>query len=187
MADVLTQNANVHLRVELIDPSTRRLIKSWKFAPQDEITLGRAPDRDVEVADPYVSRHHASLAWKADGWCLVSYGRNGVLVAGNPVQEYPATDGLVFRLGAQGPEFRFHVVPGALKTGDESTTGTETIQIAANLVPELLASVAAADELKLQIDQQRLSREVNDIVETEYFQRLQGLSKQLKQQRSTNT
>ncbi len=185
MVDAFTLNDEFHLRVELIDPSTRRLIKSWKFAPQEEITLGRAPERDIEVADPYVSRHHASLSLRDREWYLVAYGRNGVLVSGNLVQEHPASDGLEFRLGALGPEFRFLIVPGADCSEDESTVGTETFHFSADQVPDFIAAVEAAD-FKLDIDQTRLAQEVSDIAETDYFQKLQGLSKQLREQRRTS-
>ncbi len=176
------QHSIVHLRVELIDQSTRRLIKTWKFAPKAEITLGRAPESDVEVNNPYVSRHHASLSLRDDTWYLVSYGRNGVLVSGKLVQEFQATDGLEFRLGAHGPEFRLLISQSEVPDVDETATTTETIQVDERMLPEFLAALTE-EELKLEIDQDRLAREVNEIAETDYFQRLQSLSRQLRQQR----
>jgi len=47
--------------IHLIDAQSGRPINSWTFAQKEKITIGRSPDQDVELSDPYVSRNHASI------------------------------------------------------------------------------------------------------------------------------
>jgi ABC-type multidrug transport system ATPase subunit/pSer/pThr/pTyr-binding forkhead associated (FHA) protein len=49
------------------------------------LTVGRAPANDIVLSDVRVSRHHARLERRADGWLLTDLGsRNGVVVNGEP-------------------------------------------------------------------------------------------------------
>src|SRR5262245_23205852 len=95
--------------VQLLDPGSGRSMKSWRFVGQSRITIGRSPDQDVEISDPYVSRQHASLILREGQWVLVSQGRNGIVVANQLVLEYPVDVDVNFRLGAEGPTLRFRV------------------------------------------------------------------------------
>jgi len=46
------------------------------------ITLGRAPDSDVVLNNPHVSRRHAVIGWKDDGYTVTDLSRNGLLLDG---------------------------------------------------------------------------------------------------------
>ncbi len=93
--------------IQLLDPSSGRPVNSWTFSNQAEITIGRSPDQDVAISDPYVSRNHANLVRRDGGWFLVSLGRNGVVVANQLVKEHDVGQDLVFRLGVEGPTLKF--------------------------------------------------------------------------------
>ncbi|SUW59580.1 Uncharacterized conserved protein, contains FHA domain [Burkholderia oklahomensis] len=69
--------------------------------------LGRDPQRcDTVIADPYVSRIHASICWGAAGqWELHDHGRNGTFVSGRFVGEgerVVLTDGDLIQFGSAG-------------------------------------------------------------------------------------
>jgi len=46
------------------------------------ISLGRAPDSDVVLNDPHVSRRHAVIGWRDDGYTVTDVSRNGLLLDG---------------------------------------------------------------------------------------------------------
>src|SRR5690606_1708194 len=51
------------------------------FDPNQQITLGRAPEVTLFVDSPLVSRVHATLTWQGSGWVLTDNGStNGVFV-----------------------------------------------------------------------------------------------------------
>lgn len=54
----------------------------------DTFTIGRAPDCDIVVNDPVVSRHHAEVRWQDGVWRLVDLGsRNGTYLDGVKIQD----------------------------------------------------------------------------------------------------
>lgn len=69
----------LELHVERTDaPSLPPLIKKFSTA---EIFLGRAPESDLHLDDPSVSRRHCRLARSASGWTLEDLGSaNGTLI-----------------------------------------------------------------------------------------------------------
>jgi pSer/pThr/pTyr-binding forkhead associated (FHA) protein len=74
------------------------------------LTVGRAADADVVVADPLVSRHHARLAPRSGRLVLVDLGStNGTLVNGQRVRESVVGPGDRVQLGGTRLEI---VVPG---------------------------------------------------------------------------
>lgn len=72
------------------------------------VRIGRAPDNDVILDDPRVSRHHAELRWHADlqRFLLIDMGSTGgTRVNGEPVQQCPLEPGDVIALA--GVELRY--------------------------------------------------------------------------------
>jgi hypothetical protein len=49
--------------------------RSYVFQPGELVRIGRAPDNDVLVAEPTVSRQHARMAWLDGGWIYESVGQ----------------------------------------------------------------------------------------------------------------
>jgi hypothetical protein len=50
--------------IQLLDPSQGGVLKTWKFQNKSSVSIGRAPECDVEVVDAYVSRTHAMLEFR---------------------------------------------------------------------------------------------------------------------------
>ncbi len=151
--------------LHIIDVSTGRPIQTWKFKDQFQITIGRAADQDVEISDPYVSRSHASLVNTDGHWTLISLGRNGVVIDGKQVKEFVVQSEVTFRLGVEGPTLKFCE---GTKTDDPGATYSFSVQ----------------EEPAFELDVLKVNREVQDIVEGDYFQDLQRLAKQMRSRKS---
>ncbi len=79
--------------VATLSDATARLKAAWR-APRlprlqlpddgrDRLTIGRTPECDLVLSDPTVSRHHAELWRRSDGWLLVDLGStNGTRLNG---------------------------------------------------------------------------------------------------------
>jgi FHA domain len=98
-----------------------------------EITLGRDLSNDLVVSDSEVSRAHARLSWRDDGYVIEDLrSTNGTWVNGHPVlRASRLAEGDVVTLGKVSA-FVFEMVP-------ESVTDTTPNQDAASL-PELIES-----------------------------------------------
>lgn len=84
--------------------------------PAAGVTFGREAGSDVVVAQPEVSRRHASIAPNESGYVLSDHSTNGIWVNGNRVQgSQLLARADVVRVG--GEEFRFYadVAPAAAK------------------------------------------------------------------------
>ncbi len=58
------------------------------FPLQEVASLGRRPSNHVVLPDPFVSAHHALLAWREGRWWLEDLGsRNGTTLNGDPVTQ----------------------------------------------------------------------------------------------------
>jgi len=67
----------------------------------DPVTLGRASDCQVVLADPMVSKHHAELRREGTEVVIVDLGStNGTRVNGAGIRERPLVDGDEIRIGA---------------------------------------------------------------------------------------
>jgi pSer/pThr/pTyr-binding forkhead associated (FHA) protein len=152
--------------VQLLDPSYRRPIKTWKFVDRSVITVGRGDTADVLISDAYVSRVHAELVAREDQWILISRGRNGVMVGSQSITEVPIHGEIAFRLGSAGPALRF-------STSAPQEAASATLSYSAESNPLLL------------LDETKLRDEVEQIVSDEYFQKLQAKVQALRKSRDT--
>ena len=150
--------------IQLLDPTYRRPLKTWKFIGKSVITIGREAGRDIEISDAYVSRLHAELIWRENGWVLISKGRNGVVVGSRTIAELPLDTTLTFRLGSAGPALQF-------SSGDESEEHSATLCFDTETIPVCL------------VDQSKLREEVGQITSGEYFQKLQQQVETLRRER----
>ncbi len=154
-----------HVAVHLMDSALGRPMRSWQFEGKAVIAIGRADECDVAISDPYVSRSHAELRFQNRQWCLVSLGRYGVLVQGQPVTELPIAGETIFRLGSSGPTLRFD--PLAAKHDNRMTMMFDSTLV----------------ENMFELDQSKVHRDVGEIAEGEYFRELQRRARQLRQNR----
>lgn len=153
--------------VQLLDPTYRKPVKTWKFADRTLISIGRESDRDVEISDPYVSRLHAELLLTDNRWTLVSRGRNGVLVGTCPITTLIINTDVLFRLGPTGPLLRF-------STGLAVEDNSSTLCFDGDTIPVFL------------LDESRIRDEVGEIATGEYFQDLQQKVSKLRRQRQSS-
>ena len=151
--------------IELIDQAIGRSVQAWTFDDTPSITIGGAPQCQVALTDPYVSRDHAELRWFAEQWWIISRGRNGVVIDGKHVVEQVIHSDTYFRLGPQGPQFRFHH-----RAPEDSSLRTISFDAIGPVQP-------------LTFDAMRLDRDVRQIIEDDYFQRLHQRSKELRGKR----
>jgi RsiW-degrading membrane proteinase PrsW (M82 family) len=93
--------------------------RSYVFQPGQPVRIGRAPDNDVTVGDPSVSRQHARLVWADGGWVFEGIGQAATWLHGQPVTRVAVSGPLDLALGsAQGPVLRVEVpsAPGQRAT-----------------------------------------------------------------------
>ncbi len=151
--------------IEVIDQTSGRPVRSWTFADSYEISIGRSPDCDVEVSDPYVSRTHAQLVFSGNRWVLLSLGKNGVLIRNQMVKEHQMAPAETIRLGVEGPTLRFRQSSSAEA---EQPSANETISFSDDAISAF------------SLDRQRVQQEVQQVMEGQYFQRLQQMAKELR-------
>jgi len=142
--------------LELIDSETGHVLQTWEFGDGDVFQLGRSRESDVVLQSPLVSRTHAYVRRRDDGWELSAVSRSGVFVNGERIEHLALQDGLMWRLAERGPTLRF-------RTGSAAGLGSagETICFDAARTPLLV------------LDEEELHREVDQIAEGDYFQDLQ--------------
>ena len=158
--------------LQLLDSAQGHPLQSWTIDARSHVTIGRAEENDVVLADPYVSRAHAYLQCEPAGeqWRLVSISRQQIVYQGETLGELSLADGMVFRLGQNGCYLRFGLSPK--QTDDRATL-----------------SYDPATMPVFVLDTQKMQSEVSEIVDGEYFQALKkaaNLRRGQRQQAETN-
>lgn len=101
----------------LLNPQKSTTLQHWQFEDASVIRIGRAPDNDVVLSDPLVSRHHLQLHRQISTdstsqiWQLTNQGTNGTFVDGVLVSQSAIADGALIQLAKGGPTLRFQVQP----------------------------------------------------------------------------
>jgi predicted component of type VI protein secretion system len=68
--------------------------------PPETLTIGRANDNDLCLRGPGVSRHHACIVWRDDGWLIEDlHSANGTYVDGQRVERGTLTHGSAVIIG----------------------------------------------------------------------------------------
>lgn len=143
----------------LLDGPTGRALQKWTFDDRSVIRIGRSPENDVVIADQFVSRDHVCLSLDGGTWVLTVLSQQGVFCGSRKVFNLrlgpEAANGFLFRLGSNGPHLRFELVSeGEL---DESTVYHD-----------------AGQQPILRLDRERLRREVGEICDGDFFQKLRA-------------
>jgi Protein of unknown function (DUF3662)/FHA domain len=80
--------------------------REWRLQ-SDQVTIGRLQSCEIALDDPNVSRRHALLSKRSDGWWIVDLGStNGTLVNDALVKERRLGSGDRIRLGTSEFEYR---------------------------------------------------------------------------------
>jgi hypothetical protein len=151
------------ITVHLLDTAQGHPLQTWTFADHDSVTMGRSPDNDIVVADPYVSRAHAYLKFDRDEWRLIAISRQLIFCAGQTWPEVPVVDGTVCRLGPHGCYLRFGQA--------EAQQNLRTMSFDATPMPIL------------QLDREKMQQDVSQIADAPYFQQLQDAIRQRRARR----
>ncbi len=151
------------ITVHLLDSAQGHPLQTWKFDNRDSVTMGRSPDNDIVVTDPYVSRSHAYLKFDGDQWRLISLSRQRIFYEGQALPEVPVGDGTVCRLGPHGCYLKFDQ---AEAQQDERAT----ISFDATLMPIF------------KLDREKMQQEVSQFVDAPYFQQLKDAVRQRREQ-----
>lgn len=141
------------ISVHLLDSAQGHSLQSWTFENHDSITIGRSPDNDIVVTDPYVSRAHAYLKFDDGQWRLMAISERLLLFNGQKTAEVPVSDGTVCRLGPQGCFVRFG-------QAESQQNLRATISFDAAVIPDF------------RLDHEQMQQEVNQIADAPFFQQL---------------
>ena len=160
---MLVDNYSTCVSVELLDGQQLHSLQSWTFDEQEVIRIGRSDEQDVTIANPHVSRLHAELRLEIDGWRIVGMGRNGVLLNGDRVDDAGLSDRSIIRLGSTGPTLRFLLGRSVRESG--ATVCEES------------------SSFGLEVDEARKQRDVESIVNDDFFQQLSERADDLRRQR----
>lgn len=76
--------------LEIHDKTIRR---HWVFSQAERVRIGRAPDNDIVISAPVVSRHHAELVVQGQRWRLRNCSRNGTYLNGEPIDDVLVSNG----------------------------------------------------------------------------------------------
>lgn len=82
-----------------------------RFGPGRAIRIGRAPEMECTADDPAVSRLHAVLEPRPDGWWLIDRSTSGTYVEGEPVTQRLINESTEVMLGHPTAGYEIEVVP----------------------------------------------------------------------------
>ncbi len=168
MADNSTPaNISDEITLILLHPTQGTPIKSWPFKNISLIRIGRAPDNELVLESPVVSRHHAELRFTGSHWEVSSLGANGTFLDNKQVSKERVADGAVVRLAFSGPQLECRIC-AALLPGTECTTVE---------APRALPNIS--------IDNHKKEREVAEVISSDYFQTLQAQVEKLRNEKKS--
>ncbi|QDU74929.1 FHA domain protein [Bremerella volcania] len=157
-----TNEVVIPFTLKLLDSSRGHAIQTWNFNDCSRVTIGRAAENDISLADPQVSRVHVELVLRDGHWSVVSLGRNGTVLDGAMVSDEILHDHAVFQLGPNGPSFQF-------STTSESVSSLQTL----NEIDPIALDF-------LMVDEGQLEEDVKNIADTEVFRELQERARKMK-------
>jgi RsiW-degrading membrane proteinase PrsW (M82 family) len=98
--------------------------QAFTFEPGQTVRIGRSPDNSVIVSDPIVSREHARITWRSDGWVLDDLGKGRTFVGGLPIASLAVQQALDLHLAtSRGPELRIELADAGHAGIDQADTG----------------------------------------------------------------
>jgi RsiW-degrading membrane proteinase PrsW (M82 family) len=117
--------------------------RDYLFQPGQTVRIGRSPDNSVVVGDPTVSRQHARVSWRPEGWVYENLGRARAFQRGEQVFKVVVNQAIELALASpQGPVLRLQP-PGS--TGQQEAVQADP-QAAGQGIPQAvgLGGVEAA-------------------------------------------
>lgn len=153
--------------LELLDGPQGYALQTWSIHSGSISQIGRSPDAEIVIRNPFVSRAHAYVQFEAGRWRIGCLSDGGLLIDGERLLSADLRDGIEFRLSRKGPVLRFQ----SAADNEESVGGMETMQLDALETPLLVVDTRVRDSEVAQIEQQ------------DFFKDLQQLAEELRRQR----
>lgn len=82
-----------------------------RFGPGVPIRIGRDPALEFTADDPAVSRQHAVLEPRPDGWWLIDRSTSGTYIDGEQIRQVQISEPTTVMLGHPTAGYELHVVP----------------------------------------------------------------------------
>lgn len=103
-----------NIQISLWDDSRSQILQQWEFAPPASIQIGRAPDNQIAIDRPSISRLHAtidyiSLPQGGGYWQVVNRGANGTSINDLSINRILVTDGDRLQLAQGAATFTIHL------------------------------------------------------------------------------
>lgn len=155
--------------LDLLDSAQGHPVQTWKFESEALIRIGRAEDNNVVISDPRVSRLHAELEFRPEGWKLISRGRHGVYVDGVLIEEMILSDRRAFQLASAGPLLRFRTNTPTQQNNMQTIDGSD---------PSIFEA--------LQIDLRKREEEVTQITNSSLFNQLKKRADEMRRKNQSN-
>lgn len=140
--DTVTIDASLITVAAKEQPKLLPLTAGFKeiFLTKGTLRVGRSGNVDIHIPDPSISRPHALIEWKNDGFSVTDLqSKNGVWVNGRKVEHAVLKHGDIIMFGAVKYEFRERQTDGPLPaTAPRTAVGVNKLRIA------LICAVALA-------------------------------------------
>ena len=154
--------------------------KSIELVPDHQVfKIGRGSGNDLVVAREQVSRSHATIEFRQGKFILVDQSSNGThLLLGNGARIFLRRE--EFTLHDRGTIFLAPIT----SEQDPDIIRYSVIQNAQEVYAREYELKKQNQEIHIEIDRTDCAKQVNEIVESEYFKRINELAKQLRTARS---
>ncbi|MFC9549770.1 ATP-binding cassette domain-containing protein [Rhodococcus sp. NPDC056960] len=83
----------------------------WRASPGHDFTIGRSETADAQLANPRISRSHATLTTTPNGWTLSNHSRNGIFLDGHRVDQVSVHGPTTVVLGNPSHGVTLHLRP----------------------------------------------------------------------------
>lgn len=116
----------------LVHPQQSTPLQKWQFENASVIRIGRAPDNDVILTNPLVSRYHLELRridvanHNERSWQLINQGTNGTFLDGILVAQSQLKNGSLIQLARGGPTLKYQSEAGNTKSDVGKTSCTHS-------------------------------------------------------------
>ncbi|MGK7919534.1 MAG: FHA domain-containing protein [Trichodesmium sp.] len=97
------------IRLTLLHPFQSMPVRTWTFADQPIIKIGRCSDNDVVLYSSVVSRYHVELRFNHRNWEIINLGSNGTYIDDKPITKVTLVNGLIINVAHSGPKIGIYL------------------------------------------------------------------------------
>ncbi len=132
MGEVASRACTFPVRVVVVDPEGRERVAGLKAGDEGPLRVGRAPENDLQVISPYISRRHAEL-WPHEHGILFEdlSSTSGSYVDGARIDKSLVRVGDTVRLGSpDGLRLTVHAIETETEIATQEKSRTEVLRVA---------------------------------------------------------